>query len=118
MKKFCGRLAIVAAIALSNMTAAQTSASKKNNTDLSLKNATQPLMPKSEITPKKSSSAGLPVSNRNTGKELTKLEQQKFPTAKPNQSASKPVKFPTDKPAPANGGSGINASYQKPRIPK
>jgi hypothetical protein len=110
-------LAILATVAASGLATAQSSGAKRNP-DLDLKTATQPLMPKSEIAPRKSSGPTLPASNHNTNQELTKVERQKLAGANSSKTTSPPIKLRPEKSAPANSGSGINASYQKPRIPK
>ena len=86
-----------------------------------LKKSIQPLTPKSAMAPSRKSSVAVPeaaTSGRDTKADLTRLERRGIKTdasKSGNKGASKanPVK-----PAgtSSGSGSGINSSYQKPRV--
>jgi len=85
-----------------------------------LKTAIQPLTPKSAMAPPRKSSVAVPkaaTSGRGTNAELNRLEIKTGASKSGNTRASKanPVK-----PAATSSGigSGINSSYQKPRVPQ
>jgi hypothetical protein len=82
-----------------------------------LKTVTQPLTPKSAMAPRPKSSVAVPkasTSGRDTKAELNRLERQGIKTGG-NKGASKANSV---KPAgtSSGSGSGINFSYQKPRV--
>jgi len=103
----------------SGQTAAVGSSSAKSGSDL--KSVTKPLTAKSAMpAPHKSSPSvpATPTRQRSTNAELTRLEGQgmKPPAAKSGKTGaakSSPVKPLSPSPG---SGSGINASYQKPRV--
>jgi hypothetical protein len=83
--------------------------------------AIQPLALKS--TSPKRSPAPLPhaaANRRKTNTELARLEQQGLHAGGSKSGNREAVKSASIKPigAPSRSGSGINASYQKPRIPQ
>jgi hypothetical protein len=88
-----------------------------------LKTATKPLTPKSAIQPHSKSSAPLPnasANSRKTDAELTRLEHQSVKASGPKSGNTAAAKSAPVKPIspPATSGSGINATYQKPRVPQ
>ncbi|HEY1658756.1 MAG TPA: hypothetical protein VGG14_10450 [Candidatus Sulfotelmatobacter sp.] len=118
-----GIIFIIAALLALNC-AAQTS-SAKGGVD-PLKAATKPLTPKTPITTGKTwAGPSDAVNTRRTNDELTRLEKQTLSTTSPVSTSKKthnpgntrtaPVKTSTAAPS---SGSGINATYQKPRIPQ
>lgn len=83
--------------------------------------ATQPLTPKSAIP--KTSKASVPVpkaDGRKTNTELARLEQQnvKAGGAKTGNAGAGKATSMKSASATSRSGSGINASYQKPHVPK
>jgi hypothetical protein len=80
---------------------------------------TQPLTPKS-ATPKRRASVPLPnaANSRKTNIELAGLEQQSLKAEGSKGGNAGTAKSASIKPigTPSRSGSGINASYQKPRI--
>jgi len=75
------------------------------------------------MPPKHKSSGAVPSppkSSQNTTKELTRLEQQDIKAPTKKNSSAQPAKSTSVKsPAASSGnGSGINATYQKPQVPK
>ena len=95
------------------------SSSAKSATDL--KSVTKPLTPKSAMPPEHKSSLSAPAvstNQRNTSTELTRLERQGLKPAAAKSSKTGAAKSSPVKPlSPSSGnGSGINSSYQKPRV--
>ena len=88
-----------------------------------LKTVTKPLTPKSAIQPHSKSSVPLPnasANSRKTNAELTRLEHQSVKASGPksgNPAAAKGVPVNPVSPPAATSGSGINSTYQKPRVP-
>jgi hypothetical protein len=121
------RLAIlVVTVFLAVNCAAQRPASQNGLAPDPLRAATKPLTPKSPITMGKSWATPPPAANpRRTNEELTNLERQTLstptPASAPNRSRSRASArtAPTKPFGPTpSSGSGINASYQKPNIPR
>jgi len=88
-----------------------------------LKTATKPLTPKSAIASPHKSSTAAPLASTNTQKtnaELRRLERQGVKTAGPSKTTPGAAKAAPAKPATASprSDSGINAPYQKPRVPQ
>ncbi len=92
-----------------------------------LQTVTKPITPKSAMTHKPSSAgAAMPMSSSKTDAELANLERQNSKTIKagtnnPTTNARTAKSNPPNPTKAASGsgsGSGINAQYQKPHIPK
>ena len=88
-----------------------------------LKTAIQPLTPKSAMAPPRKSSVAAPkasTSGRDTNAELTRLEGQGIKTGGSKSGNTGALKVNSVKPAGTSSasGSGINFSYQKPRVPQ
>ncbi len=86
-----------------------------------LKSAPRPLTPKSAIALPRKSSVAVPqisTSSRNTSVELTRLERQSLKTIGSKTGSTGVSKVNPVKPAGTSSasGSGINASYHKPRV--
>ena len=116
-------LAAVAATLICLASAQTGPSSSKLAADPKLKASIQPLTPKSAMAPARRSSVAGPksgTSGRDTNAELGRLEKQSTKIAaakKPNTGVSKAN--PGKPVATSSGsGSGINASYQKPRVPR
>lgn len=88
--------------------------------DADLKAATKPLIPKSAMPAKHSSSSVAPsVGNRsgNANKELQHLERQEIRAGGSQKSGAGAAKVASGpKPAAAGTGSGINFTYEKPKV--
>ena len=88
-----------------------------------LKKAIHPLTPKSAMAPPRKSSVAAPkasTSGRDTNAELTRLEGQGIKTGGSKSGNTGAMKANSVKPAGTSSasGSGINFSYQKPRVPQ
>jgi hypothetical protein len=88
-----------------------------------LQSATKPLTPKSAMSAPHKSPPVAPntsTSTRKTDAELNHLEHQNIKAPSTKSGTAAPAKRASAKPAAASStnGSGINATYQKPRIPK
>ena len=88
-----------------------------------LKTATRPLTPKSAMAPPRKSSVAVPkaaTSGRDTNAEITRLERQGIKTGVSKSGNTGASKANPAKPAATSSGSGsgINSSYQKPRVPQ
>ena len=121
MKKFriILLLAIVAAlISLATAQNTKTHSSSGSSSTGSLNAATKPLTSKSAIALPRKSSTVVPKATTNTGAELAKLERQNSKGANAGKSSAQASKVPAMKPEgkPSANGSGINASYQKPKV--
>jgi hypothetical protein len=87
-----------------------------------LKTAIQPLTPKSAMAPPRKSSVAVPkaaTSGRDTNAELNRLVRQGIKTGASKSGNTRASKANPVKPAATSSGigSGINSSYQKPRVP-
>jgi hypothetical protein len=87
-----------------------------------LKTAIQPLTPKSAMAAPRKSSVAVPkaaTSGRDTNADLTRLERQGIKTGISKSGNKRSSKANPVKPAgtSSGSGSGINSSYQKPRVP-
>ena len=81
--------------------------------------ATKPLTPKSAMPAKHSSSSLPPATKRSVeaNKELTHLEQPRIRSGASSKSAASPAKsLSTPKPVASQKDSGINATYEKPKV--
>ena len=97
------------------------SSSAKTGAD-PLKTATQPLTPKSPTTTRRTSAVSVPnasTHSQDTNAELTRLERQSAKVGVSKNSSAPPAKGSSVKPnsSSSGSGSGINSSYQKPRVP-
>jgi len=109
---------VILAAALVCLASAQNSGppSSKLATDAKLKASMQPLTPRSAMAPSRSSSVAVPrlaTTGRDTNAELSRLERQSTKIAPTGVSKARPVKPVATS---SDSGSGINASYQKPRV--
>jgi hypothetical protein len=106
------------ALALGCMAAAQTSKPAPGPGTSHRDVATKPLTEKSATPAPRKAAAVAPASSRNNSAELARLEAQSAKSDAPKKSApvaAKPI-YPKAESAPAAKDSGINASYQKPRV--
>ena len=86
-----------------------------------LKTATQPLTPKSAMALPRKSALAVPsasTTGRDTSAELTRLERRGIKTGASKSGNKGASKANPVKPAgtSSGSGSGINSSYQKPRV--
>jgi hypothetical protein len=96
------------------------SSSAKSGAD-PLKDAVQPLTPKSAMAPSRKSSVAVPkaaTSGRNTSAELTRLERQSIKAGGSKSGNTGASKRNLVKPTSTSSGSGsgIDFSHQKPRV--
>jgi len=121
-KTVCLFVTVVTGICLATaQTSPKSSSSGKSRSD-PVKAATKPLTPKSAMSPSRKSSAGLPAAptkRSDPNAELNRLESQDIKVAAPknNTGAVKGTVIRSSTASP-KGGSGINATYQKPTTPK
>ena len=111
---------VAALICVASAQNSKVGSSAKSGSD-PLKTATQPLTPKSAMAPPRKSSVAVPkaaTSGRNTSAELTRLERQGVKAGGSKSSNKGASKANSVKPAgtSSGSGSGINSSYQKPRV--
>jgi hypothetical protein len=93
------------------------SSAKSGSTSSSASN--KPLTPKTAIAPHKTSSSlpgGATSGVRRNNQELAHLERQGVPAGSSKNASTKALKVGPAK-ATSGSNSGINSSYQKPRIP-
>jgi hypothetical protein len=119
------RNVIIAAVSLSFLTAvgatqnSKTSSASGHSTSTSSNAALKPLTPKSAMTAGHKSSATLPGENstHKTSTDLARIEHENVKATNSQKASSGPSKA-TVKPVQTtkNSGSGINASYQKPKV--
>ena len=113
-------IAVVSVSFLVAVGAAQTSKTSSSSGHSSSSNAAlKPLTPKSAMATGHKSSATLPVANstHKTSTDLTRIEHENVKATSSEKSSSSASKAPVAKPGQSvkNSGSGINASYQKPK---
>ena len=118
-----GSLSFLAAIGAAKNSAAQnskTSSSSGHSASSSSNAALKPLTPKSAMATGHKSSATLPVANstHKTSTDLTRIEHENAKATSSEKTGSTTSKTAAVKPVQStkNSGSGINASYQKPKV--
>jgi hypothetical protein len=131
MMKFKAALFSATVAALVGLATAQSSKTQSSKTSASSSklgshsatSSTKPLTPKSAMPPARKKAVSAPMAsteNRRTNAELSRLEKQNAKVGAPKSGNPNTAKVPPLKSdaKPSTNGSGINSSYQKPKVPK